>query len=232
MEPQASASSQYSPSGSHRSWPAIAILVLLLIAAIAFGAWAFLGRQDYKTNSDQKAAAAVAAAKKAQAAQLQAQFDQTAKSPFKTFHGSPTYGSVSFKYPKTWSAYVETDSSSEPINAYFFPDQVPGTQSKTAYALRVELVNTDYSQLMRQFDSEIKQGKITAAAYIPPKLKGVANAQPGTLLSGQINSGDSSQQGIMLAIKVRDKTLKIYTESSDFADDFNGTILNSLTFAP
>src|SRR5438105_1988355 len=98
------------------------LLVLALAASAAFGYWAFSGRQDYKDNSDKKADAAVAAAKTAQAAQLQQQFDEKYKSPYKVFHGSSTYGTISFNYPKTWSAYVDETNSSEPINAYFYPE--------------------------------------------------------------------------------------------------------------
>jgi uncharacterized protein HemX len=60
------------------------IVSLLLVAALAFGIWAFGGRQDYKNNVDKKIAAAVAEAKKEQATQLQAQFEEQAKSPYKT----------------------------------------------------------------------------------------------------------------------------------------------------
>jgi hypothetical protein len=232
MDPQPSASAQYSPSGGSKHILTIIILVVLLIASLAFGYWAFSGRQDYKNNSDKEAAEAVAAAKTAQAAQLQAQFDQQSKSPYKTFSGSPTYGSITFSYPKTWSAYVDTTGSNEAINGYFAPGEVPGIQGKSAFALRVELVNTDYTQVLQQFSSLITQGTVTAKAYVPPKLQGVANVTAGTYLSGQINNQDQTQRGNMVAIRVRDKTLEIYTESADFLPDFNNTILASLTFAP
>jgi hypothetical protein len=210
----------------------IAVLATLLIAALAFGYWAFSGRQDYKNNSDKKVAAAAATAKAEGAANQKITDDQLNKQPYKVFKGSPTYGSITFDYPKTWSAYVDTTNSSEPINGYFYPDTVPGIQGNTAYALRVELVNTDYSQLLQQFTSQISAGKLTAKAYTPPKVQGVANVVAGTFLSGQINNDAQAQQDEMLLIKVRDKTLEIYTESSDFASDFNNTVLNSLTFAP
>lgn len=210
----------------------MAILVILLIAAVVFGVWAFKGRQDYKDNSDARVAAAVDAAKKTQAAQLQAQFDQQSKAPYKVFTGSATYGSITFNYPKTWSAYVDTTSSSEPINGYFHPGVVPGAQSNTAFALRLELVNTDYSQVIQQMSSGITQDTVTAKAYTPPKLNGVANVQAGTLFTGQINQQDSSQNGTMLVIKVRDKTMEIYTESNNYLSDFNNIIMPSLTFAP
>ena len=221
-----------SGGGQKRNILFTVVLALLLVGSLVFGGWAFKNMQDYKNNSDKKAATAVEAAKKVQAAELQAGFDQLSKSPNKTFQGSPTYGSISFSYPKTWSAYVDTSNTSEPINAYFHPNEVPGIQSKTAYALRLELLSTDYAQLIQQFSSQITSGKVTAKAYTPPKLNGVTNVQPGTLFSGQINSQDSTQQGTLLAIKVRDKTLQISTQSNDYLSDFSSTILPSLSFAP
>jgi hypothetical protein len=234
MNPQQAGVSEPDHSGSNSSKNILIeiILTVLLIASLVFGGWAFSKMQDYKNNSDKKTAAAVAVANKIQAAQLQAQFDQQSKSPNKTFTGSPTYGSITFNYPKTWSAYVDTSSSSEPINGYFYPDIVPGTQSKTAYALRVELVSSDYSQIMQQFSSQITQGTVTSKAYVPPKLQGTANVAAGSYLSGQINSQDQTQNGNMLVMKVRDKTLEIYSESTTFAADFNNTVLSGLSFAP
>ncbi len=205
------------------------VLIIALVASLAFGAWAFKGRQDYKNNSDKKTAAAVAAAKTAQATQLTAQFDEQSKSPVKTYSGSPTYGTLTFSYPKTWSTYVDETNSNEPVNGYFHPNQVPGLQSTTPIALRVELVNTPYAQLVQQFNNSVTTGKLRAAAYVPPKMQGVANVQPGTRLDGQISQ---NQQGALVIIKLRDKSLEIYTQSTDFLADFNSTVLPSLSFVP
>lgn len=223
------------PASGSRSLHSVlvtAILVVLLIAAVVFGFWAYSGRQDYKNNTNQKIAAAVAASDKQLTTQLQAQFAQQAKSPYKVFQGSPTYGGITFDYPKTWSAYVDTTQQNEPINAYFFPNEIPGVQSGTAFALRLELVSNSYSQVLQQYSGQIQQGVVTAQAYLPPKLKGVANVQTGTLLKGQVNLGDNTQNGTMLIISVRDKTLELSTQSKDFSDDFNNIILPSLSFAP
>lgn len=232
MDPQAEGGAPVETSDGKGQLITIIILVLLLIAAIVFGGWAFSKMRDYKNNTDKKVSAAVLAANKAEDTKLQAQFDEQSKSPYKTFQGSPTYGSISFDYPKTWSAYVDTTSSSEPINGYFYPDMVPGITSKTAYALRVELVNTDYTQVLQGLDNLISQGNVTARAYVPPKMQGAANVTAGTYLTGQINSQDPTQQGNMMVIKVRDKTLEIYSESATYANDFNNIVLASLTFVP
>lgn len=204
------------------------------MVALAFGLWAFSGRQDYKNNSDKKAAAAVAAAEAVQANKLQAQFDEQSKQPYRTFSGPTTFGSVNFKYPKTWSAYVDQTSDSEPVNGYFHPNIVPGVQSDTAFALRVELLDSDYANVLNQMQSNLQDGSLKASAYIPPKMKGVSGAQVGTRLDGVVaeTSDGTPQRGAMVILKVRDKTLQIYTLSPNYLKDFNNTVLPSITYKP
>lgn len=214
---------------------AAVILAILLIVSLAFGYWAFSGRQDYKTNVDKKIATAVAAAEVTQKTTLQKQFDEQSKSPYKTFTGPSTYGSITFQYPKTWSAYVdESGSGNSLVDGYFHPDQVPGVSGQAAYALRVQLTNDDYATVLQQFDTFTSGGQAKASAYIPPKMKNVASVQVGTRIDGVIDRANDSSNitGAMVVMKVRDKTLKVYTESNDFLSDFNNTILPSLTFAP
>lgn len=216
-------------NGSVASFVLIFVLALAFLGAAVFGGWAYTSRQDYKDNSDKKAAAAVEQAKQTQEQELQKRFDEQEKLPTKTYRGSTTYGTVTFAYPKTWSAYVDETSASEPINGYFHPNIVPGLQSKTAYALRVQLVNTDYSSVLKQHDSQVTDGSVKASAYVPPKMVGVTNVAPGTRLDGAL---DQDTNGSMVIIKVRDKTLQIYSESNDYLSDFNDIVLASLTFAP
>jgi len=236
MQPQqpASAAYQIPPQRSPKTIVATVILAILFIAALVFGIWAYQGRQNYKNNSDKKVAAAVTSAQKAQAAKDQASFDQQLKAPYKTFAGSATYGSIGFSYPKTWSVYVDSSSSDEPINGYFYPDIVPSTQGNNAFALRVELVGSAYSDVLNNFGPQISDGTVTASAYIPPKMNGVANAQPGMMLVGAIgqDNGNGTTQGAMVILKVRDKTLEVYTQSNSFLSDFNNIVLPDLTFKP
>lgn len=221
---------------SNKTPPAATIILgVLLAAAIIFGIWAYMGRQDYKNNVDKKVATAVAAAEKTRAAQLQSQA-QLAFDAVNTYEyqGPTTYGSVTFRYPKTWSGYVDGSDSSEPVNGYFQPDIVPGTQSAVAFALRVELSDKDYQSVVDQFQGDVQDGSVRASAYLPPKLKKVSGAIAGLRLDGVINqdSSGNKQTGSMVILKVRDKTLQIYTESPKYLDDFNKIILASLTYKP
>lgn len=208
------------------------ILILLFLAALVFGVWAFSSRQSIQKQANTKLATAQTTLQKAQAAQAKATADN--ESPYKTYTGNPTYGSLSFKYPKNWSAYIDETGSSQPLEAYFYPTQVPAITSNTAFALRVELVSDDYASVLSDFDSSVQSGAVRASAYLPPKLKGVANAQVGTRFDGAVNKDPSGndQIGSLVILKVRDKTLEVYTESTAYLTEFNKVVLATLTYNP
>lgn len=214
----------------------IVLMIVLIVGFIgvgAFGWWAFNSRQDYKNNSDKKVADAVAKAVTDQTNKDTAAFAEKEKLPNRTFKGPATYGSVTFNYPKTWSAYIDQSSAADPLKSLFYPDVVPAnTQINNVapqYALRVDLLGSSYDQVLQQFDAFIKLGTLKATAYVPPQMTQIPNVQTGTRLDGQI---EQNIQGSMIVIKVRDKTLEIYTESPSFMNDFNNTILSTLTFVP
>mgnify|MGYP000430349528 CR=1 FL=1 len=220
-----------SQEGSAAILAIIITLALLLVGTAVFAFSAYSSGQDYKNNSDKKAAEAVEAAKVEQEQELQAKFDEQYKKPNLTYRGPVSYGSVTFDYPKTWSAYT-TESEGELINGYFHPLIVPGTNTDTAYAFRVELINTPYSQVVESYESEISSGNLKAKAYIPPKMEKIANVQLGLRYDGDLSDGQTEKNGSMVILQVRDKTLKVYTQSQSFIGDFNNIVLPSLTFSP
>jgi hypothetical protein len=195
------------------------ILSVLLVFSLVFGFWAFGQMHTYKDKSDQKVAAAVSDAVVAQQAADQKKFDDESKNPYRTFTSSQTYGSITFNYPKTWSAYVDTSNSSSPINGYFHPDQLPAIDDNFAFALHVELLNTPYNQAVH-------------VAYVPDKLQKTPNVQAGVRLNGNFGGNGATKNGSMVIIQVRDKTLKISTEAPNYLNDFNNIILKSLAFSP
>ena len=208
------------------------LLTAALVAAIAFGIWANNGRQNYKNDSDKKSAAAVTSALAIQKATLQKQFDEQSKQPVQTYTGPSTYGSVKYNYPKTWDGYVDTTNDGNPIVGFYYQG-TPPLQNDVGilYSLRVELLNADYASTVTTYTSQVKQGRITATPYVPPSMVGQPNVQTGMRFDGLIES-NASVQGSMVVLKVRDRTLKIYTESPSYLNDFNDTVLASLTYVP
>ena len=203
--------------------------LLLLVAAGSFGFWAFTERQDYKDNSDVKAAQAVTEAEEALSKKLESQFAEQEKQPLKSYAGPAAFGSISITYPKTWSAYVseQANGSGTPVEAYFHPQFVPNVQSqeKTNYAVRLQIIEKNYDQELKSYDSNVKNGKVKITPYAAPKMPTIL----GSRIEGQITS---QKTGIMTLLPLRDKTIKIWTESDAFFKDYNESVLENLSFIP
>jgi hypothetical protein len=221
----------------HRSYKSLFINVVLavaLVAAVIFAVSAMSQESSTKSSTAKQVAAAVTQTQQTEDAKITAQFNDQLQQPYKKFVGPAIYGNISFNYPKTYSAYVDETQASEPVDGYFYPDVVPGLTSNTSFALRIELMTTPYSQLLDNYTSQIQAGTLTASSYIPAKMTTTSNIQAGTRLDGIISQDQqgNNQNGSMILLPVRDKTLEIYTQSTDFLGDFDKVILPSLTFAP
>lgn len=207
------------------------LLVLGLIGALGFGGWAFMSRTDYKSNSDKKSALAVTKALEEQKIKTDAEFVEKEKSPYDTYSSPAVSGSIKMQYPKTWSAYItEQSTGSSPIVGYLHPNFVPNVQDNTiAFALRLEVVNTTYSDALKQFDSYITQGSVKVAPFSFPNVPTAL----GTKMTGQIKPGSEKVQGTLILMPLRDKTIKLWTESnSAFGNDFNTAVIPNFTFVP
>ncbi len=205
---------------------ALLFAALLAIGALSFGFWAFASRQNYKNNADQIIAAQVKIAQDKTATAKDNEFAQKEKSPLKTYRGPETYGSVLIRYPKSWSAYISQSSdSNNPLDGYFHPNFVPDVQSKTSFALRVQVVADAYSDVLAQFSEQVTSGTAKVTPFRAAKVQ-------GTLGSKVVGAIDSEKQGTMVLFPLRDKTLKIWTESSQYIGDFNKFILPNLSFSP
>lgn len=212
--------------GSVATIAAISLLVVLLLGAVGFGFWAFSGRQDYKNNVDAKISTAVAANTKAVQAADAVKYAEEAKNPLKTYTGPSEYGSIQLQYPKTWSGYVVENTAATPVDGYFHPDVVPAVNGKSSvFALRVEVLRQQYSNVLKQYSSTQQQGKVTVKPYAFTKVPDVV----GSRIDGQIAQ---NKQGSVVIVPLRDKTLRISTESDQFKKDFETIILPNVTFSP
>ncbi len=199
---------------------------VLFVTALSFGIWAFIGKQDYKTNSDKKVTTAVESNTKTVQAEDAAKYAEAAKSPLKTYTGPEAYGSVQIKYPKTWSAYVISDSSRTPLDLYAHPDVVPSvTDTDSLFALRVEVLSSSYSDTVARYKSLQKSGKVTVQPYALTKNPD----QAGVRITGQIRT---NVDGVMIILPLRDKALEISTESNKYLKDFDNIILPNASFSP
>lgn len=202
------------------------LMTLFFLGASGVAYWAFMERQDYKNNADQKIAAAVEISKQETATTKDNEFVEKEKYPLKPYVGPATFGSVSVKYPKTWSAYVnEAGTGHTPLNGYFYPNFVPGIESGTGFALRIEVSESSYPEELRKFEASAKAGRVRVSPYVAPKSPDIVGAR----VEGEIVN---QKKGSMVLMPLRDKTLKVWTEADQFQKDFNEIILPSLGFTP
>jgi hypothetical protein len=193
---------------------------LMVIVLTGLTIWLFMGYSDYKNNSDQKVSAAVESAKEAQQKEDEAIYFEREKLPTRTYIGPADLGSVSFQYPKTWSAYANTQAGS--LEVYLHPDTVPPVSNTQPFAVRVTVENKQYDAVIKQYDSIVKKGDLRSN---PVTIEGFS----GIRLDGKFTK---EREGSAVVFKVRDKTLTLATDSSAFKNDFDNTVLKSLKFNP
>lgn len=203
------------------------LCVLLLIGAVVFAGWAYTSRQDYKDNSDAKAAAAADEAAQKESTLKDKQFAEQSKSPLKTYKGPDTSGSLQISYPKTWSGYVDdSGQGSAVLDAYFNPGVVPSISNQNSvFALRVQITSQTYAQTLQGLQGQQQAGQLHVSAYALPKLPKVV----GIKADGQLNN---QKKVSMVVLPLRSQTLQIWTEGDQYVNDFNQYILPNLTFSP
>ena len=214
-------------SGLVDTWMiAFIVALLLFLGSTGFGVWAFAGKQDYKNNVDAKIAEAITASDAANNLKKDAEFAEKEKNPLRTYTGPAAYGSVGISYPKTWSLYVdESGTGNAPLDGSLNPGFVPGLTSNASIALKVQVLATQYSNVVKTFDQRVKTGKVKVTPFSAPKVPGVV----GLRVDGEIQTG---KQGSLIVFPIRDKTLQVWTEAAQNANDFNTIILPNLVFVP
>ncbi|MCA9313588.1 hypothetical protein KDA08_04740, partial [Candidatus Saccharibacteria bacterium] len=86
----------------------------------------------------------------------------------------------------------------------------------------MSLIKNDYSAELKKYDALVKKGELKATSV---SISGVTGAR----LDGMLKK---DQEGSLVIFPLRDKTLKVWTESKDFRTDFNDIVLKNLTFVP
>ena len=199
------------------------VAVVLLLGSLAFGYWAYGSRQDYKNNTDQKINTAVTLAQQQESTIKDKQFAEQSKDPLATYNGPQQFGSLFVRYPKTWSSYVDSTSSSQTYDAYFNPATVPSTNDpNNNFALRLQVLQQAYSDTLQSFAD---QAGITVTPYSLPNVPKVI----GVRIQGAITD---SKNGDMIVLPLRGSTLEIYTEDSRYENDFTKSVLPNISFSP
>jgi hypothetical protein len=214
----------------------LVMTVILLVGALGFGGWAFMSRNDYKTNVDSKIADAVTIAKQQEGSAKDKQFAEDEKQPLRTYSGPEAFGSIQASYPKTWSGFVDDTgkSSNALLDGYFYPNIVPSIaqDAPSVFSLRMVVTNQSYAQTLATIMSQSSSNNTgvvppTISPYALPKVpKAIGIKLVGTLPL------QSKKQGEMVVLPLRDKTLQIWSETAVFTPDFETNILPNFTFSP
>lgn len=201
----------------------IIVLALITMTFIGLFIWMFLQYEDASADLDGKISAAVAKAVDEQRMKDEAQRLEDDKKPYKNFAGPMDYGELSFKYPKTWSVYVEKDAvNGGNFSAYFNPEQVNPVSKDTINALRVTIRTDDFETVVAEYERAInRKGSNLTVETI--NVNGVVgNIYTGTIPNTELN-------GYIVVFKIRDKAVIMQTDSVLFKNDFD-TLLESVKF--
>ena len=195
----------------------VAIVMLSLVAVTFVGlfVWILLKYNEVNDDVNGKINLAVAAAKEEQQVEDEKEFAEREKNPYLNFAGPMDYGELSFKYPRTWSVFIETDASNGgDFRAYLNPGQVDPLSKNTVNALRVTIRNKDFASVAAEYqkamdkkDSNLSMETITVGGA-------VANKYTGDIPNSDLN-------GYIVIFKIRDKTAVLQTDSVLFKEDFD-----------
>lgn len=194
------------------------IITTLIAAGIAVAA--YVHYLDQKNNVDSKVTAAVATAVKDQQDKDAEKYAEQEKQPNRQFAGPDDYGRLAFDYPKTWSVYVAKDAASGGnYEAYFNPVAVPEVSKTNRYALHVTIEQTDYDQVIKNYEKLVSSGELKSTVVN-------ADGQTGTRLDGSFTK---DLKGSAVIFKIRDKTVTVRTDAATFETDFNA-LVKTITF--
>ena len=135
------------------------IAVIAAIFAVVF----YSGEMNYKNNDQILINKAVSVATAKEAVIKDQQFTLQNENPFVSYTGPVQYGTINVSYPKTWSAYIDTTGSSEPLEAYFNPFLCANTGSNLPLIFRSNW--TSYS-LAIAFNCKLASYKTEAAETV------------------------------------------------------------------
>lgn len=202
----------------------IGTVVAALIAVTFIGLFIYIFNEwnTVKTDVDGQITAAVATAVNNKTEELEAQFEEREKLPYRLFAGPADYGELSFDFPKTWSVY-EADDAVEGGDyvAYLNPDKVYPVSDSNINALRVLIKDQAYDSYVKQYDSYVSNGRLSVS--VRP-----INGENANLYTGEL-PGTDKLQGTAAVFKLRDKTVVLQTESEVFYNDFY-KILDSVRY--
>lgn len=201
------------PQKKHNIIETLALLVAVIVAIVFI--WLYIQKygewRGVKMDVDAQIDTAVAMAVAENTTQMEEEFLIREKDPYRDFMGPADYGSLGFKYPKTWSVYIAKDArNGGDFEAYLNPVEVEPVSATTINALRVTIRNMAFDTAITTYDRYVSTGLLT---FSTRNVGGVL----ANIYTGQLPNGI---QGALAAFKLRDKTVFIQTDADLFIDEF------------
>lgn len=188
----------------------VLVLLLLVLGLGAFSGWLWLNGNG--ETPEQQLTVAVSEARRLQREEDQARFDEERQSPYRRYEAPDIYGDITVRFPKNWNLYVQDDSEkATEIDLYMNPDFIRIQAGvDTVYAFRMQLNDELFDEQNQNFAEAARDGDLKASSITVSGLEGV-------LYDGEIAKG---HEGLLAVLPYRDKTLVLWTESRQYADEF------------
>lgn len=193
----------------------VSVFSLLTVVFGGLAIWSYMELQKVSTDVEGQVNLAVEKAKNEQRDVDEKRFAEQEKEPNREFVGPEDYGRLTFKFPKTWSLYEETDiTRSDTYKAYLSPDKVPPVSPTQQFALRVLIENKDFERVVDQYNGLINKGDLRSSTTS-------SQGNPGVRLDGNFTK---DIRGSAVIFKMRDKTITLRTDADTFKPDFEKVI--------
>lgn len=194
----------------------IIIFVLAVATAVFAGlfVWKFLDWSSVNSTIDYKVEQRIADREREIGDKIEAEWTAKMNSDTEKFGGPNVYGSLAFKYPKTWSVYIEKDDSSSNgvFSAYINPSSVGPIASDSVLALRIKIENADQKNIAAPFDNEVAAGTMSSSAVL------VNNSTTTASIYSKL---DNSAKIAIFKIPNRNQVVTIQTDSAkNFGKEF------------
>ena len=207
--------------GGHGKLIIIVLSVSLGLLVILAG-WLYFSYRNQKENVDEITVSAVEKAKANQAEELEADFAEREKNPFRKYESDDILGSIVVEFPKTWNLMVaEDENSSVQIDATFHPGKIDISSEDNNYALRMQLVDELYTQTVSEYEGNVEEGLLKSKSI-------TVSGASGLIFNGLF---PDEKVGRAVVLPVRDSTLILRTDSDSFLEDFH-KVIEKLTFSP
>ena len=205
----------------------IALVVACLTAATSIIVMVsiFVKWQNLIDNNETNTAIEIEAGKLVQQQEDMKEYAERDKQPWQLFEGVPAgYGALQFQYPKTWSAYVESDGlEGRDFEAYFRPSEVlPISDPLSRYALRLTIKVKSYEDVVAEYDALKDELKNNEENPMELNTVGRIDTYDGdTMRYDGVLARDGSISGSVVLIKINNATAILQMDSETYREDFD-----------